>query len=144
MTMTDSRLNVAFSDRQNEALESLAHELGMTKAGVLKTALALLETALRERKAGNQIAITRDGVVVKEIVGLWEGDGDGEVFSGRQGARDRELLSLVAYKIRDQAHKLVATNLQSDHDEFYRLVGLVNLPPDKLFDALARDSKAGR
>jgi predicted transcriptional regulator len=65
-----SRLNIQFSDRQNKALDELAEELGTTKAGVLKSALALLEVALRERKEGNRIGVVKDNTVVKEIVGI--------------------------------------------------------------------------
>lgn len=48
-----NKLNVQFNDRQAKTLEDMADELGTTKAGVLKTALALLEVAIRERKDGN-------------------------------------------------------------------------------------------
>lgn len=48
----------------------MAQELDTTKAGVLKTALSLLEVAMRERKEGNRIGIVRDNTVVKEIVGI--------------------------------------------------------------------------
>jgi hypothetical protein len=68
--MSDSRLNVKFNDRQQKALDEMAQELGTTKAGVLKTALSLLEVALRERKTGNQISVTKDDKVLKEIIGL--------------------------------------------------------------------------
>ena len=66
------KLNVQFTDRQTEALARMANELGTTRAGVLKTALALLEVAIREERAGNAIAVIRGETVVKEIVGLWE------------------------------------------------------------------------
>lgn len=64
-----SRLNVQFSDSQRNALDELASELGTTKAGVLKTALSLLDVALSERKNGNRIGVVRDDRVIKEIVG---------------------------------------------------------------------------
>ena len=65
-----SKLNVQFNDRQSKSLEHMADEMGTTKAGVLKTALALLEVALRERKEGNAIGVVKGDKVVKEIVGL--------------------------------------------------------------------------
>jgi len=65
------KLNVQFSERQRNALEEIAEELETTKAGVLKTALALLEIALRERKVGNHVGIVKDHVEVKEIVGIF-------------------------------------------------------------------------
>ena len=65
-----SKLNVQFSDRQNKTLEDMADEMGTTKAGVLKTALALLEVALRERKEGNALGVVKGDKVVKEIIGI--------------------------------------------------------------------------
>jgi hypothetical protein len=65
-----TRLNVQFTDRQNKSLEEMAVELGTSKAGVLKAALSLLKVALREREQKNQIAVVKDGHVVKEIVGI--------------------------------------------------------------------------
>ncbi|HEX8200162.1 MAG TPA: hypothetical protein VF590_06715 [Isosphaeraceae bacterium] len=65
-----SKLNVQFSDRQNKTLEDMAEEMGTTKAGVLKTALALLEVALRERKEGDSLGVAKGDKVVKEIIGI--------------------------------------------------------------------------
>ena len=65
-----SRLNVQFNDRQRKALDELAQDLNTTKAGVLKTALSLLEVAIREKREGNRISVVRDNNVVKEIVGI--------------------------------------------------------------------------
>ncbi len=64
------RMNVQFSERQRKAIEDLADDLGTSNAGVLKSALALLEVALRERKAGNKIGVVKGDKVVKEIVGI--------------------------------------------------------------------------
>jgi len=63
-------MNVQFSERQKKSLEEMAGELGTSQAGVLKTALSLLKVALREREQQNQIAVVKDGRVVKEIVGI--------------------------------------------------------------------------
>ena len=65
-----TRLNIQFSDKQRKSLDEMAQELDTTKAGVLKTALSLLEVAMRERKEGNRIGIVKDNTVVKEIVGI--------------------------------------------------------------------------
>ncbi|MCH8045616.1 MAG: hypothetical protein IID44_18040 [Planctomycetes bacterium] len=65
-----TRLNIQFSDKQKKSLDEMAQELDTTKAGVLKTALSLLEVAMRERKEGNRIGIVKDNTVVKEIVGI--------------------------------------------------------------------------
>ena len=65
-----NKLNVQFNDRQNKSLEQMAEDLGTTKAGVLKTALALLEVALREKKGGNSLGVIKGEKVVKEIIGI--------------------------------------------------------------------------
>jgi len=65
-----TRLNVQFNDRQKKSLEQMAKELGTSQAGVLKTALSLLKVAIREREQENEIAVVKDGKVVKEIVGI--------------------------------------------------------------------------
>lgn len=65
-----TRLNVQFTDKQKKSLDEMAEELGTTKAGVLKTALSLLKVALRERENQHQLAVVKNGQVVKEIVGI--------------------------------------------------------------------------
>jgi hypothetical protein len=65
-------LNVKFSQSQSAALQRIAGDLDETQAGVLRMALALMNLAVQERKAGNTIAIARGDRVVKEIVGLWD------------------------------------------------------------------------
>jgi hypothetical protein len=65
-----SKLNVQFNDRQAQSLEQMAQEMGTTKAGVLKTALTLLEVAIRERKEGNALGVVKGEKVLKEIIGI--------------------------------------------------------------------------
>lgn len=65
-----NKLNVQFNDRQSKSLDEMAENLGTTKAGVLKTALALLEIALREKKDGNSLGVIKGEKVVKEIIGI--------------------------------------------------------------------------
>lgn len=64
------KLHIQFNERQSKVLEEMAAELGTTKAGVLKSALALLELALRERREGNALGVVRGDRVVKEIIGI--------------------------------------------------------------------------
>ena len=71
--MNTARMNIQFSERQKKSLEEMASELGTSQAGVLKTALSLLRVALREREQNNQIAVVKDGRIVKEIVGILDG-----------------------------------------------------------------------
>ena len=61
---------VQFNNRQRKALDEMADKLHTTKGGVFKTALSLLEVAIRELKAGNQIGVVKDEKVLKEIVGI--------------------------------------------------------------------------
>jgi hypothetical protein len=65
-----NELNVQFNARQARAIEDMADEMGTTKAGVLKTALALLEVAIRERREGNSLGVVKGDKVVKEIIGI--------------------------------------------------------------------------
>jgi hypothetical protein len=65
-----TKLNVQFNDRQAKALEDMAEEMGTTKAGVLKTALTLLQVTIRETRDGNALGIINGDKVVKEIVGI--------------------------------------------------------------------------
>lgn len=64
------KLNVQLNDRQSKNLEERAEELGTTKAGVLRTALALLEMALREKREGSSLGVIKGEKVVKEIIGI--------------------------------------------------------------------------
>ena len=68
--MSNQKLNVQFNEKQGKALEEMAEELGTTKAAVLKTALSLLQLALREKREGNALGVVKGDKVVKEIVGL--------------------------------------------------------------------------
>ncbi len=69
-----AKLNVQFTAGQHEALMRLAAELGTTRAGVLKRAAALLAVALRERRAGLELAVVRGDHVLRtfEFVGANE------------------------------------------------------------------------
>ena len=65
-----TKLNVQFNDRQSQKLEDMAEEMGTTSAGVLTTALMLLEVAIREQKEGYALGIINGEKVIKEIVGI--------------------------------------------------------------------------
>lgn len=65
-----SRLNIQFNERQKKTLNELSEEMGTTKTGVLKTALSLLELAMREKDQGNSLGVVKGDKVVKEIVSL--------------------------------------------------------------------------
>ena len=65
-----TRMNIQFTEKQKKSLEEMAQELGTSQAGVLKRALSLLKVAINEREHHNHLAITKDGQVVKEIVGI--------------------------------------------------------------------------
>lgn len=65
-----SKLSVQFNDRQTKVLDEMADVLGTSKAGVLKTALALLEVAIRESREGHSLGVVKGDRVIKEIVGI--------------------------------------------------------------------------
>ncbi len=65
-----NKLNVQFTARQSELLEKMAEEMGTTKGGVVKTALVLLQLAIREQKEGNAIGVIKGEKVLKEIVNI--------------------------------------------------------------------------
>lgn len=65
------KMNVMFNDRQTALLGRMADEMGTTRAGVLKTALAILDIVIRERRDGNEPAIIRGDAIVRRIEGLW-------------------------------------------------------------------------
>jgi hypothetical protein len=63
-----NKLNVQFNDRQSESLEEMAEEMESTIAGVIKTAMVLLQIAIRERKEGNYLGVIKGDKVAKGIV----------------------------------------------------------------------------
>ena len=65
------RININLNDKQQDTITELAKELGTTKSDVLRTALALLKVAVKENKSGNSLSVTKDGKVVKELVGIF-------------------------------------------------------------------------
>ena len=65
------RLTIELSTSLNQTLEAMADESGVSKADIIRKALALIEAATTATKEGNQIGIiNRDGQVVTRIVGL--------------------------------------------------------------------------
>lgn len=64
------RYSVKLNDRQSDALDKMAKELDTSKTNLFAKALSLLELALREKAAGNQIGVVRDGKVLKEVIGV--------------------------------------------------------------------------
>ena len=63
-------LLICLGDEGRAALDELAEELETTKADVLKRALSLFTVAVRENKNGNQISVSNDDRILKEIVGI--------------------------------------------------------------------------
>ena len=54
----------------DESPEEMAEEMHTTKADVVRKALSLLEVVLREKKNGNQLTVSKDDKVLKEIFGI--------------------------------------------------------------------------
>lgn len=70
-TTPKTRLNIQFNEKQRQTLESMANELGTSKAGVLKKALSLLNVSLKEHSKHNSLAVVdEEGKVVKTIIGI--------------------------------------------------------------------------
>ena len=59
---------LSFNQSQVIRLKGMATSLGTTQVGVVKQALSLLEVVSREKKEGQDLCITQDGKVVKNII----------------------------------------------------------------------------
>lgn len=64
------KLNVEFSEKQTKTLKQMADELDTTRVDVIRRALALLSVVQTELKAGNELAVVRDGKILKTILVL--------------------------------------------------------------------------
>lgn len=64
-------LKVNMTKKQKRALQKIADDLETDIPGVLQRGFALLVIAIREHKAGNQLAVTKDDKIIKEIIGVW-------------------------------------------------------------------------
>ncbi len=65
-----AKLITQFSDAQTDKLIDLAVALGTDKIGAIERGMLLLTVVLREKAAGNDIAIVRGDNIVKRITGL--------------------------------------------------------------------------
>ena len=66
-----AKLQIAMDKKQKRALQKMADDLETDIPGVLQMSFAMLKIALREHKAGNQLAVTKDNKIIKEIIGIW-------------------------------------------------------------------------
>lgn len=48
-------------------------------------------------------------------------------------------LTTLCYMIRDAAGRMCRSRLQNDADEYDRLIGKLNLPPERMFDVVLRE-----
>jgi len=64
-----NKCTMQFSFEQGNTLDKYAKEMETTRENVLRKALSLLTVALEEKKKGNRVSVTKDGEIVKEIVG---------------------------------------------------------------------------
>ena len=69
--MKTCKLNLELTAEASALLDGLAEQMGTTKAGVLRSGLSLMALARREAERGNALAVTREGAVLKEIIGSW-------------------------------------------------------------------------
>jgi hypothetical protein len=65
-----AKMTVEFNGKMNDILDGLAKEKGMSKADVLRRAVALYRYLEDEQKGNRRVSITEKGTekVVKEIV----------------------------------------------------------------------------
>jgi hypothetical protein len=66
---------------------------------------------------------------------------DAAVHERFDGTDVKANLICLARMIRDQANKLERTRLQSDDEEFQRLVGILNMPDDRIVQVMADEVK---
>jgi len=66
--LTVATLTLNLDDRHDEALQQLATEQDMSKAAVLRQALRLYQTVYLRQKAGEQLAFTKGGKVVPQVI----------------------------------------------------------------------------
>ena len=64
-------LSIKMTKKQKRALQKMADDMDKDISGVLQTGFALLQVAIRESKEGNDLAVTKDNEIIKEIVGVW-------------------------------------------------------------------------
>lgn len=67
-------MHVQLTGAQQEALEEMADEMNVSQAKVIGTAFALLKVVLRELRKNHRIAVTKDGRVIKRLVGILDVD----------------------------------------------------------------------
>lgn len=61
-------VTLVLDDRHHDVLQALATEQDMSKTAVLRQALRLYQTVHLRLKEGEQMAFTRNGVVVPQVV----------------------------------------------------------------------------
>jgi len=64
-------MKVTLTTQQKDSLKVMGYDLHTDLSGVIQQSLGLLERCVNERKKGNNISITKDGKVLKEIVGIF-------------------------------------------------------------------------
>jgi hypothetical protein len=63
-----TRVSFEFNKKQTISILEMAESLGVSKAEVVRRALALLSVSVKEFRSGNSLASVKDGQIVKEIV----------------------------------------------------------------------------
>lgn len=66
-----SSMNVQFTPETNDALMRLTKTLGTSKAGVLRYGVSALLLIMKAQRDGGELAVVKDGKVVREIEPLW-------------------------------------------------------------------------
>ena len=63
-------MNIQFTAQQKQSLDEMARKLDTNISGVFQKALALLSVTVSEHKQQNEVAIVKNGEVVKKIIGM--------------------------------------------------------------------------
>lgn len=64
---TTIRLSLDVSPQLNDAIETFANILGITKAEALRRAVVLMELAVEGKGRGERMALTKNGQIVTQI-----------------------------------------------------------------------------
>lgn len=67
-----TQVNMSMDKPTAARVTEIAKELNITKSEMFRYSLLLLQTVMRERAAGNQVCVCKNGKVLKEIVGIGE------------------------------------------------------------------------
>jgi len=69
-----TEIKIILNKKMNKSLKKMADALGVTTIEAIFRSLALLNVAIEENEKGNKISVTKDGEIIKEIIGISENE----------------------------------------------------------------------